>query len=318
MRNDDTRLRRKLPSRLLAAAHTVRKLTGVPQVHPCGDFTITLPADHWLPLYQRQHRLYDRFLPVLCQSFSRGEWIIDVGANCGDTVAAILSANRTASCLCIEGDDTFFRSLTHNIESFASACPAARVIPIEALVGTGALHGDLQGAHGTSTLKESAATDGKTQWLSLERIVHQLPQTAPLREGLSHSEIIRLIKSDVDGFDYDVLASAGDLLDAPGLLLYFECQCADTDQLRGYLRTFELLMARGFCNFSLFDNFGNYMAEVSTLRQLEVMLDYVWAQTRGLSTRTIYYYDILASKPTSADIAQAALSRWQAFVESGN
>jgi FkbM family methyltransferase len=310
-------LRRKIPSRLLAAAHTVRRFTGLPQTHRCGDFAITLPADHWLPLYQKQHRLYDRFLPMLCQSFSPREWIIDVGANCGDTVAAILSRNRSVSCVCIEGDEAFFRLLTSNLTSLAKDCPAAQVIPIAALVGTGAVQGTLEGARGTSTLKADGASTGKTKWLSLEQIVGELPQTAPLRERSANSEIIRLIKSDVDGFDHDVLASAGTLLDEPGLLLYFECQCADTDQLRGYLRTFELLMERGFCTFSLFDNFGNYMAEVSTLRQLETMLDYVWTQTRGLSTQTIYYYDILASKPASTSIAEAALGAWKNFVESG-
>ena len=59
-----------------------------------NDFSILLPADHMLPLYQKVHKKYDKFLPHLVKYIKNYSTIIDVGANCGDTLAGMVDANK--------------------------------------------------------------------------------------------------------------------------------------------------------------------------------------------------------------------------------
>ena len=54
-----------------------------------AGYQLCLPKDHLLPHYQREHRLYDRFLPFVARALPAGTAAIDVGANCGDTLAAM-------------------------------------------------------------------------------------------------------------------------------------------------------------------------------------------------------------------------------------
>src|SRR5262245_28585822 len=58
---------------------------GVRTPHPLG---IELgPADN-IARYYVEYRLYNRFLPMLCRHLPKG-WIVDVGANVGDTAVGI-------------------------------------------------------------------------------------------------------------------------------------------------------------------------------------------------------------------------------------
>jgi FkbM family methyltransferase len=294
--------------RIHRLASAARRLLGLHQTWQGADLPISLPADHLLPVYCRVHRLYDRFLPVLCESFSHDDWIIDIGANCGDTLAAILSRNRHASCVCVEGDSVFFGFLTRNIAALQPLRPSARIIALEALVGTGALSGTLQGTHGTKALKTDrpagAAPVGSVPWLSIEKIVLQLPAAAA----------VRLIKSDVDGYDYDVLNSAGSLLADERVLLYFECLCETGPQREGFLALFHRLVASGFYHFAVFDNFGNHMLNTEHIGTLADLIDYQLTQNQRNATRTIYYFDVLAWKISSHQLVSAALERYQQFI----
>src|SRR5262249_62161999 len=59
-----------------------------------------------------EHRLYDRFLPVLCRHLPMG-WLVDVGANVGATAVGI--ARECANpILCVEMDDEFCALLRRN------------------------------------------------------------------------------------------------------------------------------------------------------------------------------------------------------------
>ena len=57
------------------------------------DFSIELPAEHLFPSFQEKHKLYDRFLPHLCKYLAPGSTILDVGANCGYSLAAMYNSN---------------------------------------------------------------------------------------------------------------------------------------------------------------------------------------------------------------------------------
>src|SRR5271156_3496303 len=93
--------------------------------HPLG---IELGPDDTIARYYVGHRLYDRFLPVLCRHLPNG-WIVDVGANVGDTAVGI--ARETSNpILSVEASAEFYALLERNTAGLRVRC-------VHALVGTG-------------------------------------------------------------------------------------------------------------------------------------------------------------------------------------
>jgi hypothetical protein len=84
-------------------------------VHQIGKLKIVLPHGHKLPIYQQQCPQYDRFLPHIAKYLPSNSFVVDVGANCADTLAGMINANPSLNFLCIEADDYFYQYLTSNV-----------------------------------------------------------------------------------------------------------------------------------------------------------------------------------------------------------
>jgi tRNA G46 methylase TrmB len=80
-------------------------------LYELGRLLIHLPRYHKLPEYQQRHRQYDRFLPHLIKDLDHDDIVIDVGANCGDTLAGMVSKNPKLHYICIEPDNEFYSYL---------------------------------------------------------------------------------------------------------------------------------------------------------------------------------------------------------------
>src|SRR5258708_30770630 len=76
-----------------------------------SGFRLYLPTTHALPRYQAAHRLYDRFLGVLGDCLPEDSLVIDIGANIGDSAAALCGMGRKR-VICVEGSPDFFQCLT--------------------------------------------------------------------------------------------------------------------------------------------------------------------------------------------------------------
>jgi FkbM family methyltransferase len=266
------------------------------QTLACDGFSIRLPAGHMLPTYQRLHPRYDRFLPHLAGWLPAGRTIVDVGANCGDTLAAMAPRCPGAHYLCIEPDPQFFAFLQGNLERMQAALPALRVQCVQALVGKALASATLEGSGGTRHARPGA---GGMATRTLDAIVRELAAPA-----------VSLLKSDVDGFDHDVLASAAGLIERDRPLLFFECD-PDTDSQRaGYAAVLGELAARGYTHWTAFDNFGEVMLAYTEPAQIVQLLDYVARLDAGRSTRSIYYVDVLAAGPRDEAVARQALDAY--------
>src|SRR5215813_11669134 len=82
-----------------------------------GRHTIKLPPGHRLDYYRWQSDRYDRPLleiSTLLSSKYSDFCAIDIGANVGDSAAAI-THNRDVPVLCIEGSTSFFPVLRQNL-----------------------------------------------------------------------------------------------------------------------------------------------------------------------------------------------------------
>lgn len=304
------RLRHALRTRVIAPLkQRMRLALRIPQTLTFPSFTIELPADHLLPAMLRAYPRYDRFLPHLAKHLDAGDVAIDVGANCGDTLAAMASANPALSFVCIEPDAKFFGFLSRNARRISAALPGTSVRLVRALVGAkqqaSVLHGDggTKAAHAAGERAKPAEEIHRAT--RLDDIV--------AREALTPGRV-RLLKSDVDGCDFDVLASAGALLENPRLLVFFECYAVNDGQRAGYIDLFTRLDERGYHHFSFFDNFGNFIRHVTTAEPgaIRAQLDEAWLEPPSGATGKIFYLDVLACRDADAAFIRRVVTEFQA------
>jgi FkbM family methyltransferase len=258
-----------------------------------GESVITTPIDHNLPAFQATHRLYDRFLPVLCSQLPPVGVIVDVGANIGDTTAAIMPT-CTNLIVAIEGYLPYFDILSHNLTIID---PHRRVTPIYALVGSGAHTGSLIANGGTATLDNS----GFGQMQTLDDIL------------ANWFDQVVLLKVDTDGFDADVISSGMSMIKASRPLLFWEGGTSDTIAFESM---YEKLARCEYQQFWIFDNFGNLMLGECGIRELKDIDRYVTSQYRHRCTSTILYVDVLASTSKTVVEARAAIAKYRReFIE---
>lgn len=287
----------KIAKRVARKLRQYSKYSNLPTKYQYNDFSIELPANHLLPEYQKTHQKYDRFLPHLAKYLNQSDTIIDIGANVGDTLAGMAEQNSTASYICIEADDSFYRLLEENVKSIKSSIIGLKIQTIKALVGKNISNVSLDGKGGT----KHAVLDNEGSIKSL-----------PLDEMISNTTNtnIRILKSDVDGFDYDVLDSSMSVIKKHKPIVFFECQYDYEYQKNGYTQTLKSLEAAGYCDWTIFDNFGEVVIRTANIDIVAQLMDYVWQQNTGKATRTIYYYDILAVQQNDSSLIDKVLREY--------
>ena len=241
---------------------------------------ILLPDDHKLDVYQHDHKLYDRFVPYLALSVAGKGTIVDVGANVGDTACVIL-ANCKNNLICCEAETDYFDLLQKNISAnFSAEEIKSRVKYYQRMIGTGMLRGHLNRYDGSARLIES---DTPSEFHSIDSI---------LKES---SEAVVLIKSDVDGFDYDVLNSAKETIEKHEPIIFFECEVIDENAEANFRILFDYLQSKNYSSIYLFDNFGNVLFRDSDFDSMNHINSYLTAMRNEKSTRTFYFCDILCA-----------------------
>ena len=282
-----SRIRRKIKCRF-------RSLSNQPITYHYPSFSIHLPPNHLLAENQQFHPKYDRFLPLLASYINPSDIIVDIGANVGDTLASMIDRNPAPHYICIEADSFFFRYLTENIKRIKQSLPNTSITTIQALIGKSLSGVTLSGNNST---KNAVLNGGTLSSQSLDTI-------------LPGDKKIRVLKSDVDGFDYDVLDSSLSLIKQSTPILFFECQYEFEYQKTGYLNTIKTLSQLGYCDWVLFDNFGEVIIRTHQIDTIEQVLNYIWKQNLGYASRTIYYVDILAVQKSDTPLLTRILQAY--------
>jgi len=277
-----------------------RSLLGLRTEYRYRNFSIRLPADHLLPFYQSMHGTYDKFLPHLVRYLQPEATVIDVGANCGDTLASMYDANDRLSYICVEPDEVFFGYLRENVRRMRSSNPGASIRLYQALVGKGLSKAALEGSGGT---KHAVQVDGSLPAARAIDSVTLDDLVLPMQPGR-----LELLKSDVDGFDFDVLDSAVRLIAEHRPIIFFECHFGDLHQKRGYQKTIAALQSSGYRAWTVFDNYGDVVLRTRDIEALFQLFDYVDRQNAGLTTRTIHYFDVLAGTDRHDSLLTTAVS----------
>jgi FkbM family methyltransferase len=265
------------------------------KLHRIGDHEIMLTGQHELPLHQLHHRLYDRFPISLGLAQSHG-WIVDIGANVGDSAAAFVSGSPK-QMLCIEPVTQFYSLLEKNAARLRAA--GTNIICLNTCVGPEGSAGHISAGQTTASLSTNGAS---TSFMTLDSIAAtRLPRDAT----------IGMIKCDVDGFDSTALMSGLGVITRDQPLIYFECEVREKETLVRIRELCDRLASIGYDMFTLFDNFGLLMIENAPLDVVSNCLQYVYWQNEGRSTRCINYFDIAASSQRSRALHLAALDHYR-------
>lgn len=247
-----------------------------------GDYTVTLPENHLLRRFQFEHRLYDRFVLALGGAKYDG-WIIDVGANVGDTLAALASFN-SKRIICVEPDANWFEELQANADVVRQG--GSTVICENWAVGPDGVLADLSYTS-SSTAHFVPSEAGSTRLRSLDQIVRPIVG----------DDKIALIKSDVDGFDAAVLNSGRTVIIRDLPLLYVEAEVQDSSQLEEWSRTIKWLKQAGYDSYAVLDNFGLPLLKKADSEAVLDCLRYTLNLNLAASTRTTWYFDLFATAP---------------------
>lgn len=262
-----------------------------------GKFEIQLTRDHSLPEYQHRFPTYDRFLPKLCRDLPSGSVVVDVGANVGDTIAAIASENHDLRFIAVEPDPEFCALLAQNVERMRKVVPQLDVEIVRAFIGDNLKVVSSEGGRGT---RRAIVSDDDTSE----------PSSIRLDDVLGDKKIgsTTLVKVDTDGFDWSVLNSGIKLIQKIRPLLFFECDTSnDISHINKYIYLIEMLSKLEYTKFYVFDNFGGLIGLFEDVDDVLKLLKYVDRQNKGVLARTIYYVDILAITSEDVNLVENAI-----------
>jgi len=266
-----------------------RKLLQIPVRKTVGNTQLWLPPEHLLPIYKQKNRLYDSFLPVLATRLPKNCIVVDVGANIGDTCKSMYSSNPSLSFVCVEPDAKFFKYLKFNTRRI----PKENLFLHKLLVTESSGSLKLVGKGGTKSMTVSAQSSIKTTTLD------------SLCADLDVNFQIGLIKSDVDGFDFDVLLSGRSVISKKQPLVFAEFFFIDSSSLSKYLRIVNFLISVNYISAYIFKNSGEFKFSID-LNQLENFL------RKSVNSSNLFvgasYFDILFSADNFTNIANFAVN----------
>ena len=212
-------------------------------------YKIVLPPEHLLSLYNNNniatYRDYDNFLPNFIK-YRKNLTIIDIGANVGDTLVRMLSANKNHKYYCIEADNFFFKYLKKNTDEIINNDPEINISIIKELVGN-EISGYFQIRRGTtgSIIDKPSQNNQKINSKKLDDIIYE-----------NKIENVSLIKVDTDGFDVSVLSSGYETIKNYKPFLFFEYMKKDNNHLNEYLKFINHLQKLNYKEFIILDNHG--------------------------------------------------------------
>jgi FkbM family methyltransferase len=241
---------------------------------------LQMPLSHELPRNLLKYPLYDQLLGRVSDYYHERQdrlTYIDVGANVGDTLAAVLRSPAD-QCLVIEPNPHFVRYLRANwgqmvqvqiVEEVCSSTEGVEKFQIHQKFGTAEITPADQGL----TLRRR----------TLDQIVQDFP----------FANHVNFLKVDTDGHDLEVLAGAGNLIRACQPAVLFECLPGDDVHfVTTCLNCLSSFREAGYQEYLVYSNVGDLMGRFR--------LDEPWAFRNVLLyqlTGELPYCDVLLMPP---------------------
>jgi FkbM family methyltransferase len=225
---------------------SVRLLFNIDQKIKLGSLKIILPPDHNLSLYNKLYPEYDKFISTIVKKLSKNTSVLDIGANVGDTICRLIQSNNKLHYYCIEADDFFFDYLNLNTNNFKKKF-SYKIDLIKLLVGQ-KLQGKLIGNHGTKSLLENSKNSDANKVIKSKNLDEII-----VKYNIKN---IKLIKCDVDGYDYNVILSGINYIKKNTPDIFFEYHKLNESSQVNYINIINILFDIGYKNWTLLNNYG--------------------------------------------------------------
>jgi FkbM family methyltransferase len=238
---------------------------------------LRLPLSHELPTYLRLLPLYDT-LPGRLSAYLHDQYgplkCLDVGANIGDTVAALYRDEHDLF-LAVEPDLKFNHYLHENWD-----VPNVKILDVVCSSRSGKEKYEINEKFGTASfIKKPGGVEFQTS--TVDDLLTKNPEFASLY----------LIKVDTDGNDFDVIKGAKQTLAGQPAVL-FECDVfGNTHYVEDCLEILSLFNAAGYRSMLVYEKFGYPLGryELLDLTHFKELLFYQL-------TKKYIYFDILLMK----------------------
>lgn len=226
-----------------------------------------LPRRHALPHFTRGGSPYAVNLVELARLIAEAEdglCLLDIGANVGDSALLVLDKTH-ADVVCVEPDPQWIDYLEHNV----GALPHVAVEP-SVLVGPEDAGASMELVHesvGTSHVQRSTDGSGLPS-LTTDELLTKYPQLAD----------VRLVKSDTDGYDVQLVPALARTFLPSKPVLFFEFDPRPTAVATPELEPndiWDVLVDLGYEHALVWDNGGRLIGPAATaeLRAKSSVLD---------------------------------------------
>lgn len=207
---------------------------------------LRMPFSHQLPMCDASYPGYNKMLTRLAH-FMKERFgylkMVDVGANIGDT-ASICSTVGAATFLCVEADPKYADLLQRNLKGLEYT-----------LVRT------LCGSKDSELNVNRIAQEGTVEFKVGPTATPAEKETCRTLDSIlrDHSEfaLANLLKIDCDGYDFDVLRGASELLAKRPAVFFESAPFNRSTYLSDVRESFRKFKNAGYSSVLLYDNFGS-------------------------------------------------------------
>lgn len=269
------------------------------QVRYFPPFGLAIPPGHPGDSLILKFPSYDIFFPLLSAiSQERRQGItVDVGANIGLNFAKSCEHFPNQAWILMEGDLGYADTLESNVRVVASKAPNASGKVVRAIVGNESLGG-----------AGKIVTDrGTGSWKAGEGGNLPIPLDKLLPEANSEGSRVVLLKIDTDGYDWNVLESAGQVIENDAPMIFFEAYVSSKlDNLFHYDRAVKTL-ERFYTRCAVFDNAGGLIHRSLPVSDARELILYTYRHTLGLFSKKISYFDFLLYNDDDVDLVNSSI-----------
>lgn len=253
-----------------------------------GQITLQVPLSHQLPYFRAAFPQYSSNIGRIGAAVQQKYpdlTLIDIGANVGDTVA-IVRQDAHYPILCVEGSTAYLPLLRRNVDPLGD-------VEIEAVfVGgtSGQVAARVRIADGTARLAMGGLDQGTISLSSLDEIILRHPRF----------NSAKLLKSDTDGMDCQIIAGAAGYLASVRPALFFEYDPDLTAQAGATaIQVFDVLETSGYRYALVYENTGDlmFLLDLQDKRLLSDVDAFFSGRNGGR------YADICAFHATDSDLA---------------
>lgn len=245
---------------------TFLKLKKVPKEKhvKVGNFNLLANGSHLIDYYLREFKYYSRNLARIAK-YLESKYvvytIIDVGANIGDTIALLRTEGVNQLIHSVEGDPIYISLINRNLSLFEQV----KIHPV--FLGEESRKERVFIDHTNGTANISTGSGTTMSVVKLDDLVDE-----------HIIEDVKLLKTDTDGFDFNILRGAFDLIERDKPVLFFEYDAVFLKQQNDDgLSIFKDLLNLGYNKVMYYDNFGKFLlsAEISNELLLQQLYMYI-------------------------------------------